>query len=163
MNGQRGTVTATDPHTRTVTVAWDGRHATVVSAGYLDAGHLDHGYAITGHRAQGLTVDHTWIQTSDTLYREWGYVAASRGRHDNRLYTTADGVPFDAEELDHGAWQSSDSTARQRLATQLGRTNAQTAAIDQALSPRPIAPIPVVAADRTHHEASPVEQALGID
>lgn len=86
MNGQRGTITAVDPARRVVTVAWDGRTTTVVSARYLDAGHLDHGYAITGHRAQGLTVDHTWIQTSDTLYREWGYVAASRGRLHNQLY-----------------------------------------------------------------------------
>ena len=55
-------------------------------ADYLDAGHVTHGYAITGHKAQGLTVDHTFVLGSDALYREWGYVALSRGRHTNRLY-----------------------------------------------------------------------------
>ena len=54
--------------------------------GYLDAGHITHGYAITGHEAQGLTCEHTYTLGTETLYREWGYVAMSRGRLTNQLY-----------------------------------------------------------------------------
>ena len=48
---------------------------------------MAHGYAITGHKAQGLTVDHTFVLATEATYRKWGYVALSRGRHSNRLYT----------------------------------------------------------------------------
>jgi len=130
MNGQRGTITAIDPARRAATVAWDGRGSTTVPASYLDAAHLDHGYAITGHRAQGLTVDHTWIKTGDTLYREWGYVAASRGRHHSQLYAIADTMDATAEELDHGAWQPAAATTAQRLSSQLRRSHAHVNATD---------------------------------
>jgi hypothetical protein len=66
----------------------DGRSLRL-PAGYLDAGHLAHGHAITGHKAQGLTVDRTFVLATPELYREWGYVALARGRHDNRLYLHA--------------------------------------------------------------------------
>lgn len=56
-------------------------------AEYVDAGHVTHGYAITGHKAQGMTSNHVFVLGSDTIYREWGYVSMSRGRGINRLYT----------------------------------------------------------------------------
>jgi ATP-dependent exoDNAse (exonuclease V) alpha subunit len=84
VNGTRATVTW---------VGGDGsiviehtRGLTRVPAAYLDAGQLTHGYAIIGHKAQGLTVDATFVLGSDALNREWGYVAMSRGRRSNRLY-----------------------------------------------------------------------------
>jgi hypothetical protein len=61
-------------------------HDHTIPTRYLEAGHVTHGYAITGHKAQGLTVDHTFVLGSDALYREWGYVAMSRGRQSNQLY-----------------------------------------------------------------------------
>lgn len=60
-----------------------------VPRAYVEAGHLDHGYAITAHRAQGATVDRTFVLGSDELYREWGYTAMSRHRHEARFYVTA--------------------------------------------------------------------------
>lgn len=50
--------------------------------------HLRLGYGLTAHRAQGLTVEHTLLLGSDTLYRELGYSALSRGRHTNSIYLT---------------------------------------------------------------------------
>ena len=44
------------------------------------------GYAVTGHVAQGLTTDRTFVLGTDRLFREWGYVAMSRGRLSNRMY-----------------------------------------------------------------------------
>jgi conjugative relaxase-like TrwC/TraI family protein len=45
-----------------------------------------HGYAVTGHVAQGLTVDRAFVLASDELYREWAYTVMSRGRATNQLY-----------------------------------------------------------------------------
>ena len=57
--------------------------------GYAEDGGLDHGYAITAHRAQGATVDRTFVLGSEGLYREWAYTALSRHRDEARFYVTA--------------------------------------------------------------------------
>ena len=87
VNGQRGEIVAIDE--ATVTVRFDGGHARAIAIAYAEAGHLDHGYATTAHRAQGATVDRTFVLGSDELYREWGYTALSRHRHSARFYVTA--------------------------------------------------------------------------
>jgi hypothetical protein len=86
VNGTRATITHADPHQRHLGVVTDDGRRLVLDHRYLDAGHVTHGYAITGHKAQGLTVEHTYVLGSQALYREWGYVALSRGRQTNRLY-----------------------------------------------------------------------------
>ncbi len=91
VNGTRATITAVDPDGHAFEVTTDDERQLTLPARYLDAGHVAHGYAITGHKAQGLTVDHTFVLGSPELYREWGYVALSRGRHTNRLYVCAGG------------------------------------------------------------------------
>ncbi len=65
-------------------------------AGYLlrrtDSGEpvLQHGYAVTGHIAQGMTVDRAYVLAASGLSQEWAYTAMTRGRHENRLYAGAD-------------------------------------------------------------------------
>jgi conjugative relaxase-like TrwC/TraI family protein len=86
VNGTRATITGIDPTARAVEAVDDRGRPLTLPGGYLDAGLVTHGYAITGHKAQGLTVDHTYILGTETLYREWGYVTMSRGRHTNQLY-----------------------------------------------------------------------------
>lgn len=103
-NGDRGTVVAIQPGAG-LGVLLDRGVTVHLSHNYLDAGHLTHGYAITGHKAQGMTVDHTLVLGSDALYREWGYVALSRGRRSNRLYVheradLVDGGPHTREHSD---------------------------------------------------------------
>lgn len=96
VNGSRGTVVAVDERERTVTMQVDGSRpnqpgrVTVLPAEYLDAGHLAHGYAITGHKAQGMTAERAFVLGDEAMYREWGYVALSRGRTENRLYIVAE-------------------------------------------------------------------------
>jgi hypothetical protein len=80
------TITHIHLHDRAVDAVDDRGVQLRLPADYLDAGHLTHGYAITGHKAQGLTCDHTYTLGTETLYREWGYVAMSRGRLTNQLY-----------------------------------------------------------------------------
>ena len=95
VNGTRATVDHVTDDLGLAVRLDDDRQVTL-PAGYLEAGHVTHGYAITGHKAQGITVDHSFVLGSDELYREWGYVALSRGRHTNRLYLHETADPREA-------------------------------------------------------------------
>ena len=122
VNGTRATITAIDLERRVVHATADDGLELFLRADYLDAGHVTHGYAITGHKAQGLTVDQTFVLGSDDLYREWGYVALSRGRHSNRLYLHP---ALDDAELDrHGLQPEPHPT--ETLARRLTRSRAET-------------------------------------
>jgi len=95
LNGTRATITAVDLEHRTLTLRTTDGRTVELPASYLDARTdrggptLDHGYAITGHKAQGMTTGRAFVLGTEDLYREWGYVALSRGRTENHLYLTA--------------------------------------------------------------------------
>ena len=133
LNGTRGTVSSIDHRRREVTFRRDdtGRPVTLPST-YLDAGHLIHGYALTAHKAQGLTCEAAFVLGSDEIYREWGYVALSRGRADNRLYLAAgDLAPEVADDPTHPEVHQPDPrTPAQRLTADLRRSHQQTLALD---------------------------------
>jgi len=61
----------------------------VLPAGYV-AEHVDLGYAITAHRAQGVTVDTAHVLVEPTSTRENFYVAITRGKWLNRAYVILD-------------------------------------------------------------------------
>jgi ATP-dependent exoDNAse (exonuclease V) alpha subunit len=84
-NSMFGTVTAIDPAVGSMTIAI-GAEARTLPRRYLDAGHVDHGYATTVHKAQGVTVDRTFVLADQIMCRESGYTAMSRGRLRNDLY-----------------------------------------------------------------------------
>lgn len=90
LNGTRGTVTDLDLDRRAVTVRLDDGRDVHLDADYLSRGHLTHGYALTAHKAQGVTVDVALLWGTHALTRETGYVAMSRGRQGNYLYSTWD-------------------------------------------------------------------------
>ncbi|MBE2316565.1 relaxase domain-containing protein [Solirubrobacter sp. CPCC 204708] len=93
-NGQRGEVVALDAASDALTVACGGRRVEL-DREFLTSTTRDgepsllHGYAMTGHVAQGATVDHCFVLASEGMSREWAYVALSRGRKSNRLYVAA--------------------------------------------------------------------------
>ncbi len=87
VNGQRGEIVGIAD--TSLSVRFDDGAVRQVARAYAEAGHLDHGYATTAHRAQGATVDQTFVLGSDELYREWGYTALSRHRQSARFYVTA--------------------------------------------------------------------------
>jgi ATP-dependent exoDNAse (exonuclease V) alpha subunit len=90
LNGDVGTVTAVDQRSGAMTVELDRDHQPrVLPSWYLDQGDVGYGYALTGHKAQGVTTGHTFTVVTGNAEREWLYVAMSRGRHTNTLYLAA--------------------------------------------------------------------------
>lgn len=51
---------------------------------------IDHGYAVTIHRAQGCTVDRSFVLSSKTLSKNLTYVALTRHREETGFYTAPD-------------------------------------------------------------------------
>lgn len=102
-NGAHGHVTAIDLERGELTLQDHGGDQYTLTSDYLqqptNSGRspIDYGYALTGHKAQGLTTGSAFVLGSPELYREWGYVALSRGRADNRLYVVAPESPERAE------------------------------------------------------------------
>jgi conjugative relaxase-like TrwC/TraI family protein len=127
-NGSRGLVIGVDALARTIEVRLDDSSNLMLPCDYVDAGHVTHGYAITGHKAQGMTVDRTWVLGSDSVYREWGYVALSRGRDSNRFYVVAG---YDADEHLHAKDLSVGGDGVQAISAALRRSHAQQLASDQ--------------------------------
>jgi hypothetical protein len=87
-NGTRGTVTAVDVAADSLTLRTDDDRDVTVTATWAAHHDLRHAYAMTLHKAQGLTVDHALLYGSEALTREAGYVGLSRGRRENHIYAT---------------------------------------------------------------------------
>ena len=127
LNGQRGAIVAIDPRRRAVHVTFDDNTTKTIPAAYLDAGGLDHAYAMTIHKAQGQTCDYAYVLGDEHLYREAGYSALTRGRHENHLYT-AD-AELDPEAHAHDEPEDGSATVLRSL----DRSRQQELAIKQAL------------------------------
>jgi conjugative relaxase-like TrwC/TraI family protein len=99
-NGTTGTVERVDPERRTLTLATDRGPTAEVNRRYLETGNVRHAYALTGHAAQGLTVERAFVLgAGEARLQEWGYVALSRARAETRLYVT--GTPREHESHFH--------------------------------------------------------------
>ncbi len=128
LNGDLATVFSVDPDHGTLSVRLDRDPETrELPVWYLDQGHVDYGYAMTGHKAQGVTTNHTFVVVDGTTDREWAYVAMSRGRQTNTLYLTN---PQPADEQCTHLTHQGHHDALDRLTATLNRGSAQTAAID---------------------------------
>ena len=128
LNGDLATVVSVDPDHGTLTVRLDRDPETRdLPVWYLDQGHVDYGYAMTGHKAQGVTTDRTFVIVDGTTDREWAYVAMSRGRQTNTLYLT--NPQHQDEQCTHLTHQDRHD-ALDRLTATLNRGSTQIAAID---------------------------------
>src|SRR5262249_27622900 len=125
---------------RTLILATDRGPTVELGPRYLQSGNLRHGYAITGHAAQGLTVERAFVLgAGEARLQEWGYVALSRARAQTRLYVT--GTPREHETHFH------ELDARDPL-TRFGRALEESAIELLALDQRPLPSGP-------RHEARP--------
>ncbi len=78
----------------------------VLPADYV-AEHVDLGYAITAHRAQGMTVDTAHVVVTGSTTRENFYVSMTRGRESNIAY-----VALDRPDDSHAAPSPEEVTAK---------------------------------------------------
>lgn len=123
-NGDRWTVKDVRPDGSLVVRRQD-RHsgAVVLPAAYV-AEHVDLGYAITAHRAQGITVDTSHVVVTESTTRENLYVAMSRGRDHNHAYV----ITGDTDD-NHGTPDGKDpATAREVLTGVLANVGAELSA-----------------------------------
>jgi hypothetical protein len=81
----------------------------VLPAAYVTE-HLDLGYAVTAHRAQGVTTDTAHVVVTSTTTRENLYVAMTRGREENHAYVAIDRPDDDHSQAHPG--DNPDATAR---------------------------------------------------
>jgi conjugative relaxase-like TrwC/TraI family protein len=130
-NGTVGDITHIDYRRRTLTMDTpDGTRR--LPAEYLDAGQVRHGYAVTIHKAQGITCDHALLLGSDELYRESGYVGLSRGRESNRIYAVSTAPDPEAHIPKH---LRKEREPRDVLTNALEQTRAQRLGIDHDAEP----------------------------
>ena len=90
-NGDRWTVTRvhTDGSMQVQRLGVDFGGTVTLPAAYV-AEHVDLGYAVTAHRAQGMTVDTSHVVVTGSTTRENFYVSMTRGRDSNIAYVALD-------------------------------------------------------------------------
>ncbi|XPP27947.1 MAG: MobF family relaxase [Leucobacter sp.] len=111
-NGDRWTITDVRGDGSLTVRRAGSRGVVILPAGYV-AEHVDLGYAVTAHRAQGVTTDTAHVLADPSTTRENLYVAMTRGRNTNQVYVATD-RPDDSHDGPHPA-DSPDATARSVL------------------------------------------------
>jgi conjugative relaxase-like TrwC/TraI family protein len=156
-NGTRATVREVDPAAGVVTLQLDGGPMREIPARYA-AEHLEHGYALTGHAAQGLTVDQAFVLVrAEGALAEWGYVVASRARTETRLYA----VGSESVDGDGPPRRDPEPTTR-HLASVLTRTAAEPPAAERPARERyPSLPAETTR-DRLQREIRTAEHRLAL-
>ena len=86
-NGTRATVTAVDVERQTLMLERGDHRQVVIDTTRYDA--IDRGYAMTVHKAQGMTAEVALVVGSDGATREWTYTAMSRGTEATHYYAVA--------------------------------------------------------------------------
>jgi conjugative relaxase-like TrwC/TraI family protein len=128
-NGTRGTIVELDG--ATLTLRDDIGTVHHLPSGYA-AEHLDYSYALTGHAAQGSTLDRAFVLLPDRgSLREWGYVACTRARSETRLYLAPEALDPDSHTL-----APDERTQPERAARALERSGAEPLALDQSMRRR---------------------------
>jgi conjugative relaxase-like TrwC/TraI family protein len=131
-NGNRGTVISVDPDARTLQVRL-ARGVVDLPARYIEAGHVGLAYAMTVHKAHGVTCDATMLLADDLLYRELAYEALSRGRYSNRVYisrTTLTDLDLQLEDGPHTTTAKAGDDPLDILAAGLERRRNKQLALD---------------------------------
>jgi Ti-type conjugative transfer relaxase TraA len=126
-NGNRATVVEVDHQAVELTVQLDTGPTVRLPADYLADGHVDHGYAMTIHKAQGMTTGRSFVLASPDLARELGYVAASRHTDEARFYVN---VP-DPDERPPGEPALEDRDLYSMFERRLGTERAKHLALDE--------------------------------
>ena len=128
LNGNRATITRIDHRTGTIHArrGENPGYEIAFRRAYTEAGHLTHAYALTFHKAQGMTASATFVLADDTLDRQRAYTGLSRGTQHNALYLAE---PPDRRDQERHAPEEVDSYVREAR-ERLGRILAKSMATD---------------------------------
>ncbi|MGH3133327.1 MAG: ATP-dependent DNA helicase, partial [Gaiellaceae bacterium] len=125
-NGTRGAIVELGPSA--LTLRTDRGLLRSLPLRYAEAD-LDHAYALTGHAAQGATLERAFVLLPDRgALREWGYVACSRARDETHLYLAG----RDALERETTLREPNPIAPPERVARALQRSSAEPLALDQS-------------------------------
>ena len=102
-NGTRATVIAVDVERQTLTLARADHRQVAIDTTRYDA--IDRGYAMTVHKAQGMTAEVALVVGSDGATREWTYTAMSRGTEATHYYAVAQPPERDRLGVSHAPTQ----------------------------------------------------------
>lgn len=130
-NGDMWTVEEAHPD-GSLSVTHQGHGGSIrLPAEYVDA-HVHLGYALTTHRAQGMTRDAGIPILDASTTRENAYVAATRGRDENTLFVALeDGQDRDTVLAAIADNHGQDSSAHEALSTEYERVNSPLTLADQ--------------------------------
>ncbi len=130
-NGTRGMLTAVDVEHQTLTLKrFDQRQLSIDTARY-DA--IERGYALTVHKAQGMTADVALVVGSDSATREWAYTAMSRGTLATHYYDVDRPASRDPLGIRHAP--APVASVEARIVQSWARSVQQDAALDYELLP----------------------------
>jgi Ti-type conjugative transfer relaxase TraA len=119
-NGQRGTLVNFNKHQ--LIIRMDGNEECEVVIPYRDYKDMDYSYATTVHKAQGMTVDHSFVYSAGYWVKNLTYVALSRHRLSVNCYGDKETYK-DTKELKKGMsrWGIKDSILDYPLAFAIRR------------------------------------------
>lgn len=117
-NGDRWLIETTAPDGGLLARSTGTRGRVSLPAAYV-ADHVALGYALTVHKAQGMTVDRGLLLVDESTPAELVYVGMTRGRRENRAF-----VVTDAGRAQHGA------TPVEAFAAAIGRPGAERSATE---------------------------------
>ena len=134
-NGLRGVVTDVDVERGALMMQTSaGQEMSLDTTHYS---HLDHAFALTAHRAQGMTADVALVVGSEAASREWAYSVMSRARTETRYFTIASPPSRDIDGVHHG--REPERTLAQRLVQAWSPSEAKDSTLDYT-PPRPLRP-----------------------
>jgi hypothetical protein len=128
-NGLRGEVVEVKPRKHRLSMRTTTGAVIAIDDDYQ---HVDYAYAMTAHKAQGVTVDVALVVGSEAGSREWAYSVMSRARTESRYFTIA--TPPAIEMDSHNQVRESLEMG-QRLGRAWSPTEAKESTLDQ-ISPR---------------------------
>jgi len=138
-NGSLGTVERIEGGV--LQVKLDGASDTRVAVDTKFYTHLDHGYAATVHKAQGSTVDRTYVLATPHFDRHATYVALSRHRDAATVF-------YAREDFDSRGWAVEPQEVQNRFVEKLSRTRTKDLAHDYLEREGSAAPARTQKADR---------------
>jgi len=130
-NGLRGEVVAIDHDHGCMTLHALHRDPTRRRAVEIDTrryDQLEHGYALTVHKAQGITVDVALVVGTEGAAREWAYTALSRARMRSLYYVVDHESVRDVEGVHH--WRLPQPAVAERIEAAWGRSAAKDSTLD---------------------------------